>query len=286
MTAVLHAPEVLPMTPTRADTGNTQFFQLPHGQLAYDDQGSGPLIVALPGLGDLRQTYRLLTPLLVSAGYRVVTLDPRGQGESSAVWPDYSPAANGEDLSALLQHLDAGPAVLVANSYSGGAAVWAAARTPERVAAMVLIGAFVRDPHVSLPQRLMMWAALSGPWKVSGWLTYFATLFRGGTPADQTAYHRRLRDNLTEPGRFAALQAMLRATRAPVEAQLSAVRAPTLVLMGSRDPDFPDPGAEGQFIARALRGQLTLLEGAGHYPQAEQPQRTASAVLDFLREHR
>ncbi|GGQ97785.1 alpha/beta fold hydrolase [Deinococcus ruber] len=286
MTALLHAPEGTTMTPARSDTSSTQFFQLPHGQLAYDDQGSGPLIVALPGLGDLRQTYRFLTPLLVSAGYRVITLDPRGQGESSAVWPDFSPTANGDDLSAFIKHLDAGPAIALANSYSGGAAVWAAAQTPEQVAALVLIGAFVRDPHVSLPQRLMMWAALSGPWKVNGWLTYFATLFRGGTPADQTAYQKRLRANLQEPGRFAALQAMLRATRAPVEATLPQVNAPTLVLMGSLDPDFPDPRAEGQFIAGALHGQLAVLEGTGHYPQAEQPQRTASAVLDFLRAQR
>ena len=267
-------------------TPPTRFFQRPHGRLAYDDQGSGPLIVALPGLGDLRQTYRFLTPLLVSAGHRVITLDPRGQGESSAVWPEYSPSANGDDLLAFIEHLDAGPAIIVGNSYSGGAAVWAAAQAPERVAALVLIGAFVRDPGVSALQRLLMRAIFSGPWKVSGWLTYFATLLKGGKPADHTAYLARLRANLSEPGRFGALQAMLQATRAPVEAKLSGVRAPTLVLMGSRDPDFPDPQAEGQFIAGALHGNLQMLEGAGHYPHAELPEDTASAVLEFLRERR
>ncbi|WP_168733676.1 alpha/beta hydrolase [Deinococcus sp. Arct2-2] len=270
------------MTNSTTDA-TTRFLALPDGQLAYDDQGSGPLIVAVPGLGDLRQTYRLFTPLLVSAGYRVITLDPRGQGESSAGWPDYSPMALGDDLKILIDSLDAGPAILMGNSYSGGAAVWTAAHHPEQVAGLILIGAFVRDARVTAVQRLMMRVALSGPWKVSGWLAYFATLFKGGKPADHSAYLARLRANLSEPGRFEALQAMLRATRSPVAAQLSEVRTPTLVLMGHADPDFPDPQAEGDFIAGALHGQLVMVEGAGHYPQAELPQRTASVVLDFLK---
>lgn len=267
---------------TPANTA-TRFFQRPHGRLAYDDQGSGPLIVAVPGLGDVRQSYRLFAPLLVAAGYRVVTLDPRGQGESSAAWPDYSPTALGDDLSALIESLNAGPAVIVGNSYSGGAAVWTAAQTPERVAGLVLIGAFVRDADVSAFQRLMIRVLFSGPWKVSGWLAYFGTLFKAGKPADHAAYRTRLRANLSEPGRFAALQAMVQESRAPVTARLAEVRTPTLVLMGSRDPDFPNPQAEGEFIAGALQGTLDMIVGAGHYPQAELPQRTAHTVLSFLK---
>lgn len=261
----------------------TQYFQQPDGVLAYDDQGSGPLIVAVPGLGDLRQTYRFLTPRLMAAGYRVVTLDPRGQGESSAAWPDYTPSAMGDDLSALIEHLDAGPAVIVGNSYGGGAAVWTATQTPERVAALVLIGAFVRDPKVTALQSLMLRALLAEPWKVGGWLMYFATLFKGGVPADAAAYRTQLRANLRQPGRFAALRAMLRATRAPIKARLSQVDAPTLVLMGSADPDFADPRVEGQFIAEAVHGQLDLIEGAGHYPQAEVPEHVASVIVTFLK---
>ena len=44
-----------------------------------------PLVVVVPGMGDRRQTYRFLAPQLMAAGYRVDALDPRGQGESSAV---------------------------------------------------------------------------------------------------------------------------------------------------------------------------------------------------------
>jgi pimeloyl-ACP methyl ester carboxylesterase len=52
--------------------------------------------------------------------------------------------------------------------------------------------------------------------------------------------------------------------------------------MGTKDPDWPDPVAEAQFIVEALSGELALIEGAGHYPQTEMPDQTAPAILDFL----
>ncbi|WP_082505643.1 alpha/beta fold hydrolase [Deinococcus sp. Leaf326] len=263
----------------------TQYLQRPDGQLAYDDQGQGPLIVAVPGLGDLRQTYRLLTPQLVAADYRVVTLDPRGQGESSAQWPTYSPMSLGDDLSALIEHLGSGPAVVVSNSYSGGAAIWTAVQTPALVASIVLISPFVRDPKTSAMQRLMLSAMTHGPWKVGAWMAYLGTLFKGGKPNDDAAYRARLSANLREPGRYAALQAMLGETRAPIEARLGEVQAPSLVLLGRADPDFTDPAAEAHFIATALHGEEVLLEGTGHYPQAERPDETARTILQFLAKH-
>lgn len=281
MTATLHASE----TAKLPQPAVTQSFQRLGGVLAYDDQGSGPLIVAVPGLGDLRQTYRWLTPRLVAAGYRVVTLDPRGQGESSARWPDYSPGALGDDISALIEHLGSGPAVLIGHSYSGGAAVQTAAQTPSRVARLILLDAFVRDPKVTVAQRLMLSVMFSGPWKIRTWVLYYGTLFKGGKPSDDAAYRARLRANMREPGRFSALQAMLKESRAPIEAQLGQVQTPTLVVIGSADPDFSDPVGEANFIAGALHGEVALIAGAGHYPQAERPDATADEIIKFLEAH-
>src|SRR5258706_16425579 len=63
---------------------STRYLEVPGGRLAYDDTSTGPLIVCLPGLGDLRASYRFLAPRLVAAGYRVVTMDLRGLGEATA----------------------------------------------------------------------------------------------------------------------------------------------------------------------------------------------------------
>ena len=72
-----------------------RFLQRPDGRVAYEDAGDGPLVVMVPGLGDLLAEYRYLAPKLVTAGYRVVTLDLRGHGQSSVGWPDYTSAALG-----------------------------------------------------------------------------------------------------------------------------------------------------------------------------------------------
>ena len=52
--------------------------------------------------------------------------------------------------------------------------------------------------------------------------------------------------------------------------------------MGEQDPDFPDPRAEADWIARALRAQVVMVPDAGHYPQSQRPDITTGAVLSFL----
>jgi pimeloyl-ACP methyl ester carboxylesterase len=62
------------------------------------------------------------------------------------------------------------------------------------------------------------------------------------------------------------------------------VAAPTLVVMGEQDPDFPDPLAEAKWISHALHASVVMVPDAGHYPQSQQPEITTSAVLSFLGE--
>jgi pimeloyl-ACP methyl ester carboxylesterase len=70
------------------------------------------------------------------------------------------------------------------------------------------------------------------------------------------------------------------------EERLSLVKAPVLVVMGTKDPDWPDPEAEARFVVEALSeapvSELALVEGAGHYPQTEMPEQVTPAILDFL----
>ena len=98
----------------------------------------------MPAGGDTRAEYRFLTPQLVKAGYRVVTMDIRGQGETSAVWKDYSYEAMSRDVLALIKHLHAGPAVLIGTSKAAGVAVMAATDQPALVSKVVMIAPFAR----------------------------------------------------------------------------------------------------------------------------------------------
>ena len=119
-------------------------------------------------------------------------------------------------------------------------------------------------------------------WAPAAGQCYYTTLDPPAQPSDFTAYNAALGKNLAEAGRLEALRQMLFAAKAAAEERLARVQAPVLVLMGSKDPDFKDPLAEAQFVADSLRGALHLIDGAGHYPQAEMPGVTAAHILSFI----
>lgn len=279
-------------SPIQSEPGNTamtatapHYLVRPEGRIAYDDAGDGPLVVMVPGLGDLRAEYRFLAPRLVEAGYRVVTVDLRGHGQSSTGWSDYTSSAIGTDVIALVDELDAGPAMLVGTSMGAGAVAWAAAEAPEKVSSTVLIGPFVREVPPSswfagVAQKAMIKVALWGPWAGWAWGQAYAS-FHGEKPADFEAYRAALVENLKEDGRLDAVRGMIAASKKDVEARLDEVKAPVLVVMGTNDPDFADPKAEADTVARLLNGRVTMVEGAGHYPHVEQPDAVAAAIRAF-----
>jgi alpha-beta hydrolase superfamily lysophospholipase len=67
----------------------TTYLARPEGRIGYDVGGQGPLVVLVPGMGDLRRAYRFLAPGLREAGYRVACTDLRGHGDSDATFSSY-----------------------------------------------------------------------------------------------------------------------------------------------------------------------------------------------------
>lgn len=92
----------------------TQYFERPEGILAYSDYGgNGELVLMLPGMGALRSEYRFLAPKVSEAGYRAVAVDLRGHGESSVPWKAYDVPSTGDDIVALIEHLEAKTARII-----------------------------------------------------------------------------------------------------------------------------------------------------------------------------
>ncbi|MFE2678745.1 alpha/beta fold hydrolase [Streptomyces hygroscopicus] len=271
----------------------TEYLAVDGGTIAYEVAGSGPLIVLAHGMGDSRAAYRAVIPPLVAAGYRVAAVDLRGCGESSANWPSWSRTAIAGDLLAVIRHLG-GPAVLVGHSISGGAATIAAAREPSLVTAVVELAPFTRkqsirpgDLRVKRFRRGMLRLAGAGAFgSVPLWLSYLDLAYPGGKPADWAERLGRVESLLREPGRMKALRGMGRSAPADAGAQLGNVRCPVLVVMGTLDPDWAEPHAEGAAIVDALPsglGRLEMIEGAGHYPHDQFPDQVVSLMLAFFR---
>src|SRR5580700_6375761 len=78
----------------------TCYLRCPDGRIGYDAAGTGPLIVLVPGMGDLRAGYRFLAPALRAAGYRVACTDLRGHGDSDATFPSYGDEETAGDVRA------------------------------------------------------------------------------------------------------------------------------------------------------------------------------------------
>lgn len=271
----------------------TQYLELPRpdgttGRIAYDDRGEGPLILMAPGMGMIRSSFRHLAPLLAEAGYRVVTTDYRGLGESDTGWDEYSSEATGADMTALLRHLDAGPALVYGNSYTAAAAIHIAALPDAKalLRGIVLSGPFVRDgdaPNLiaTLTAKLITWSPLTRMM----WMAWFPHMFPARRP-DYREYRDAVDANLREPGRAEVFAKMCAGTHGPAAAKLpladSAVSGiPALVVMGTKDEDFPDPAAEAAFVGDALHGRVAMVEGVGHAPQDEAPAEVARLILEF-----
>ena len=275
------------MTQTNANATQpptTRFLDRPHGRIAYDVTGEGPLVVAAPGMGDLRSAYRMLAPALVEAGYRVATMDLRGHGESDTTFGAFDGEAAGTDIIALLEDLGGGPAVVIGNSMTAGSAVMAAAERPDLVAGLVLTGPFVRDPSGGRLAELSLRVMLTRPWGPRVWNTYYAKLYPGRQPEDLQAHRDHIRQNLREPGRWNAFIQTTRTRHAYAEARLDDVQAPVLVVMGDSDPDWSDAAAEAEYIGQRLDGQVLMVEHAGHYPHVEYPEVVTPRITSFLAE--
>lgn len=271
----------------------TEYLAVDGGAIAYEVAGSGPLIVLAHGMGDSRAAFRSVIAPLVAAGYRVAAVDLRGCGESSVDWPAWSRTAIAGDLLAVVRHLG-GPAVLVGHSISGGAATIAAALEPSLITAVVELAPFTRKQSIRLGdlrvKRLrqgmlrLLGAGMFG--SVRLWRSYLDVAYPGVKPADWAERLGRVDSLLREPGRMKALQGMGRVTPADAGAQLGNVRCPVLIVMGTLDPDWADPHAEGSAIVDALPsglGHLKTIEGAGHYPHDQFPDEVVSLTLAFLR---
>ncbi|GAA1711146.1 alpha/beta hydrolase [Isoptericola hypogeus] len=268
-------------------TNEIRYLTRPQGRIAYTDTGTGPLVVAVPGMGDLRSTYDDLVPALTGAGLRVVVADLRGHGDSDTTFRAHGDEATASDLVALVTHLDAGPAVLMGSSMGGSAAVVAAADRPDLVRGLVLIAPHLREtasPAAQATYRALYRVLFARPWGAAAWAWLYTSMFAKGRRSPRHAAHvAAIRRSLADPARLRSFRDLAVALdHSVVEPRVAGVRAPALVVVGELDPDYKDAAAALADMRDALGAQGVLVPGVGHYPQHQAPDVVTPAVLDFL----
>jgi pimeloyl-ACP methyl ester carboxylesterase len=111
--------------------------RVPDARLHYEVRGKGPLVVLVAAPVDARAFAPLAD--LLAADHTVLTTDPRGINRSPVDDPDRdsTPELRADDLSRLITHVDAGPAVVLGSS-GGAVSVLALAQAhPEQVGTVI-----------------------------------------------------------------------------------------------------------------------------------------------------
>lgn len=214
--------------------------------------------------------------------YTLVRYDKRGHGLSDCPRGPYSIRDHTEDLRSLLDALAIEKAILVGISVGGMIALDFAACHPQRTGGLVIcdsgpkIGTsdFWQARIASIREQGM---AVAAEGIVRRW---FSDEFVESCPADVRGYYNMLSRTPAEGyiGTCAAL------AEADLRGVLGRIDAPTLVLCGSEDVSTPPE--MGRDLARMLpEARFELIEGAGHLPCIEEPERLASAIGDFAEEN-
>lgn len=275
-----------------------------------DFGGQGPLMVLVHGLGGSHANWLAAAPLLARFG-RVVAVDLPGFGRTPPAGRSASVVANADFVATFIGWLGE-PAVVVGNSMGGLVALALAARHPERVAGLVLVnpvlprvlGAPV-DREIALSFASLFvpglgelalrrhYARLGPEGVVAEVLTRCGLDLPAIDPAVYEAHCSLMRERFTYPWQLSALlqaarsvvgYALQPAKYAALIARVGSEQAqvPTLLLHGTRDRLVSCE------LARAMarsRPEWTYaeLEGAGHVPQIEVPERFASEVEALVR---
>lgn len=255
----------------------------PTGPLAHAVVGSGRSVTVVPAwVTSLEVTASGRDPrssLLarLAAHVRLTLYDRAGTGLSRHARFDPSLDAAVAELEAVVQATGA-PTTLLGISGAGPASVALAARRPDLVDGLLLVGTYADGPG-SFPERLRphLVGMVREHWGLGS--KFLADLYRPGASPDAALHLARvLRDSADADVAAACLDAIY---TADVSAELAEVRAPALVVHYRGDRVIPFAG--GQQLAAGLPdATFVALDGGWHLPDAADLDRIVGAICSHL----
>ena len=249
-------------------------------QMAFTDEGKGTALLLVHGFPLNRHAWCRQTEAFKGT-CRVIAPDLRGMGESGGTPGPVEMSRFAGDLHALVEHLGAGPVILVGHSMGGYVALAFAKAFAGALRGLVLVGtkAGPDSPQAAAARRATAeQVRAEGP---SGMVEAMAAKMLSGANHD-AAMAAAVRGLMAPPrpeGFIGALLGM--AVRPDAGAWLGEIRVPTLVIAGADDAIIP-PG-ESEAMARAIPGaELKLIPKAGHLVPFEAAEAFNGAIRDWL----
>jgi len=251
-------------------------------------------ILLLHGLAGSSRTWQHVMPGLAER-YDVIAPDLLGHGESAKPMGDYSLGAMASGLRDLLAMLEIDRATIVGQSFGGGVALQLAYQHPELCDRLVLVGSGGLGREVSWMLRLL---SLPGAEQLMP-VIFPRIVADRGDDVGRFLHRRGLRAPLLHEmwRSYRSLagaenrKAFVRTMRGVIEPGGQSVSAldrlylaahlPTLIVWG--DDDRIIPVSHAHAAHETIPGsRLEILDGVGHFPQAEAPERFLEVLLDFM----
>jgi 3-oxoadipate enol-lactonase len=246
----------------------------------YAIEGNGPVVTLAHSLATDLSLWDEIAAVL-SKHFTVLRYDARGHGQTSAPEGPYHFPQLVDDLVGLLDALKIERTHFVGLSMGGMLGQHFALAHPERLNRLAIVSSTSRIP----PEARTLWDERIAVARAQGMQAHVeSTLGRWFT-----APYRQLHPEVM--ARIGALIAAIPVAgfagwgaaicTLDVSAQLGAVRAPTLVVVGAEDAGTP-PSAS-QAIAAAIPGaRLEIIPSASHQLVIEQAETFTRLLLDFL----
>lgn len=241
----------------------------------FTQSGEGNPVLLLHGWGASAESLANVAKTLADQ-FRVLAIDLPGFGWSpspSSAWGTRDYATH---VEAFMDRTGIPVASVLGHSFGGRIALALAARAPRRVRNLVLVasagirprhgpGYFVKVGVAKLAKRF-----LSSP--IPG---------RVGGRVASRVYERVGSRDYRSAGRMRAT--MVKVVKDDLRELLSSIGSPALIIWGDRDQEVPRSSME--IMARGIKGsRFVVLEGAGHFPFVDMPDRFGELVKDFLGE--
>jgi non-heme chloroperoxidase len=262
-------------------------------EIYYEDHGAGPPVVLIHGYPLSGRGWDKQVPALLDAGYRVITYDRRGFGQSSQPACGYDYDTFAADLNTLLEYLDLYGAVLAGHSMGTGEVTRYLGRYGSaRVAKGVLVAPIppcllqAGDNPDGVPQALFDGFTAAARADTPAWMKGFLDNFynidtlRGTLVSDQ-AYQASW--NLAVTASATAAVACIGTWTTDFRDDLPKIDVPVLVVQGDADQVLP-LDKTGQRLPGLIKDvRLTVVEGGPHAIPWTHATQVNTALLDFLR---
>jgi pimeloyl-ACP methyl ester carboxylesterase len=255
----------------------TKFAEVWGHKIRYLEEGSSEkTIILIHGLGGSSERWLKVIPRL-SAKYRVIAPDMIGFGYSDKPSEDYTVEFFSKFLSAFINNIGPKSTILIGTSLGGQIAAHYAS-TSKTIEKMVLVApsGIMKSPTPAIDAYMM--AALY-PNHTSA-REAFAMMSSSGA-VDEFTVSDFVKRMSTPNAKLAFISSVLGIKNSNIEESLRKIMVPTLLVWGKQDRVIPIKHA-GQFVSSIKDCTFLELDGCGHLPHVESPDRFSESVLEFL----